>query len=718
MKQNSGSGGGVAERLLEDFPAPSLDQWQDEVVRLLKGASFEKRMLSTTIDGITLRPIYTRSDTADLDRLLTPPGTSPFLRGVEPPGRPAMRWEVAQELPYPDPRDFNRFLRHDLERGQTAVNLVLDNASSSGLDADEAGDGLVGRGGTSIGSLDDLLRALDGVDLEKTPLLVQTGPAAPAFAALLWALCGVRGIDPARLSGAVGFDPLAELAAKGRLPMSLERAWDGQALFSRWAERVAPNLKTVLVQGWTWHEAGAGAAEELAFSMGSAVQALREAEKRGLEIEQAARRFYFCFAVGTDFFAEIAKFRAARLLWSRIVGACGAGGSVAKLTFHARSSGWSTTLFDPHTNILRCTTQAFAAIAGGCGSLHLRPFDERYGLPGELSRRLARNTQLVLRDESHFDRVADPAGGSWYVETLTEELARKAWELFQEVESAGGMEQALRRGGPQAILFATAEKRRENLARGRDVLVGTNRYPDPGAAPLDHCFPDYQALEVRSRQRLRALRRGDDPARERALERLAASSPGGGVPDLELMAGTAAQGLTMGELSRWFASIGTAEQGVLPVRAGHGGDRFESLRSGVSRDTAGNGPPLVLLAAMGPPAGYMARLEFIRSFYQVGGFSVLGDLSFDTVEQAVAAAGEHRPAAVCIVSRDDRYAELVPTLAAGLLAAVPGLVIHMAGGPAAGEAACREAGIRQVITLRTDMPLVLSELAVQAGVMR
>ncbi len=716
MKQNGGSGEMIEERLLGDFPAPSLDQWQEEVVRLLKGASFEKAMFSTTIDGITQRPIYTRADTEKLDQRQTPPGTAPFLRGAEAPGCPAIRWDVAQELPFPDPGEFNRRLRHDLERGQTAVNLVLDDASASGLDADEAGDGLVGRGGTSVSTMDDLRRALDGLDLENTPLLIQTGPAAPSFAALLWALCGARGIDPARLSGAIGCDPLAELAAKGRLPMSLERAWDGQALLTRWAERVAPGLKTVLVQGCTWHEAGAGAAEELAFTMGSAVQALREAEKRGLEIEQAAGRFYFCFAVGTDFFTEIAKFRAARLLWSRIVGACGAGGSAAKLTFHARSSGWSSTLFDPHTNILRATTQAFAAIAGGCASLHLGPFDQRYGLPGELSRRLARNTQLILRHESHFDKVADPAGGSWYVETLTEQLAGKAWELFRELESAGGMAHALHLGRPQEIIAATAGKRRENLALRRDVLVGTNRYPDPGELPLDYCHPDYEALEAQSRQRFRALRRADDPARERALERLAAGAPEGGLPDLELMAGAAAEGVTLGELNRWFGSIGTAEQGVTPVSAGHGGDIFESLRSRVSRGTAGDGPPRVLLAAMGPPAGYMARLEFTRSFYQIGGFEVLGDFSFDTTAQVVAAAGEHRPAAVCIVSRDDRYGELVPALAAGLLSADPGLVLHMAGGPPAGEAAFREAGVRRVITLRADVLLVLSELAEQAGV--
>lgn len=712
MRQRNESGEGVGERLLEDFPAPGLDQWQEEVVRLLKGASFEKRMFTRTIDGIRLRPIYTSADTAGLEHCLVPPGTPPFLRGTEAPGEPAIRWEVAQELPFPEPTEFNRCLRHDLERGQTAVNLVLDDAARAGLDPDRAGEGRVGRGGTSIATLDDLDRALEDVDLERTPLFVRAGAAAPVFGALLAALCRKRGTDLTRVSGVIGLDPLAEMAVSGGLPLSLDRAWDGQALLTRWAEQSAPGLKTIAMEGFLWQEGGAGAVEELAFAMAAAVQALREAEKRGIETERAAARCAFSFSVGTDFFTEIAKFRAARLLWARIVEACGAGGPAAKLTFHARSSGWSSTLFDPHTNILRATTQAFAAIAGGCGSLHLTAFDERYGLPGELSRRLARNTQLILRDESHFDRVADPAGGSWYVETLTDQLARKAWDLFQELEADGGMEQALRSGRPQALAGATAGKRKESLALRREVLVGTTRYPDPGESPLDFRLPDVEALVARRLAQLDAFRRDASIQREKALARLDSGVPTGGEEDLELMADAAQDGVTLGELSRWYGGSTSPESGVEPLSAQRGGEPFETLRTRVS----GGEAPRVLLAAVGSPAGYMARLEFVRSFYQVGGFEVLGDLSFDTVDDVLAAFHKHRPAAVCIVSRDDRYPGLVPQLAAGLLAADPGLVLHIAGGPPASAGAFREAGVRRVIRLRSDVYAVLSELAEQTGV--
>jgi methylmalonyl-CoA mutase len=618
MRQSGGSGEDVGGRLLEDFPVLGLDQWQEEVVRLLKGASFEKRMFTRTIEGLTLKPIYTGADTA----------------GLEPPDRPAIRWEVAQELPVADPGEFNRLLRHDLERGQTAVNLVLET--------------------TTVQSPGDLELALEGVDLERTPLYLQTGVAATAVLEYLQALCTGRGVDVSRLTGALGFDPLTRLARDGGLPVSLERAWDSQALNTRWAGSSAPGLRTSVIQGSAWHDAGAGAAEELAFSMASAVQALRELEKRRIDVDSAAGSFWFCFSVGTDFFTEIAKFRAARLLWARIVEAC--GGGPAELVFHARSSEWSSTLFDPHTNILRSTTQAFAAIAGGCSSLHLAPFDQRSGPPGELSRRLARNTQLILRHESHFDRVADPAGGSWYVESLTHQLARRAWELFREIEAGGGMEQALRDGRPQQMAAATAAQRRERLSVRKDVLVGTNRYPLPGEEPPD------------------------------------ARCPVGRVGDTDG--------------SSW------PESGVAPLSALHGGSPFEEVRTRV----ASHGPPTVLLAAMGPPASYMARLEFTRSFYQVGGFEVQGERHFDTVDDAVAAVAGSRPAAVCIVSGDDRYDDLVPELAPRLLDAAPDLVLHLAGGSADAFPRYRSAGVTQRISLRSDILEVLAELAAQTGV--
>jgi len=602
MNQENGIGETREDRLLGDFPAPGKDQWRQEVDRLLKGASFEKRLITTTVDGLTIRPFYTRSD----------------AEGLEPALRPECRWEVAQELPVGDPGEFNRLLRCDLERGQTAVNLDLEK--------------------TPINSLEDLTRALAGVDLERIPLFLRTAPGTPDLSGLLRDLCRERGTGTGALAGSLGFDPLAPPNGLGEGPDGHHRAREDQARVVRWSAESAPGMRGVVIDGAAWHDAGAGATQELAFAMASAIAALRALEALGVDTERAAGNCWFRFAVGTDFFGEVAKFRAARRLWARIVEACGGGSEAAKLVFHARSSGWSSTLFDPQTNILRSTTEAFAAIAGGCASLHLAPFDERTGSSGELARRLARNTQLILRDEARFDQVADPAGGSWYVESLTEQLARRAWELLQEIESSGGMARAVQNGYPQQLAATTAAKRRKRLASRKDVLVGTNRYP------------------------------------------LAGETPSSSVADSSTVL--------------------------------RGGSPFEALRTRVVKA----GPPKVLPAAMGPPGGYMARLEFIRSFYQVGGFEVPECGGFDSAAEVLEAVAEHRPAAVCIVSRDERYAGLVPGLAAELRAAHADLVLHLAGGGTEALEQFGGAGVTRQVTLHTDILELLSELADQAGV--
>jgi len=621
------------ERLLEDFAALDLKAWRQEVERLLKGASFEKRMFTETLDGLTVKPIYTAADTAGPGGHPPDPGVFPFIRGSEAPGAPARTWEVAQELPITDPAEFNRAVCDDLEHGQTAVNLVLDQSACAG------------NGGTEVTGPADLARALAGVDLAAVPLYIDTGPAVATVGEWLDSHCRQAGFDSAELRGALAFDPLAELARRGRVPGGLERAWPGLARLTRLAgEWGATGLRTVAVRGDVWHEAGASAAEELALALASGVEALRCLEVEGLDPKTVAARSWFVFSTGTDFFTEIAKFRAARRLWARVLESCGVASPEAGLVLHARSSGWSQSALDPHTNILRATTQAFAAIAGGCGSLHLDPFDRCTGQRGELARRLARNTQLVLRDEANFHRVADPAGGSWYVESLTRELADRAWGLFQELEREGGMARALRAGSPQRMAAATMVKRRERLAHRRDVLVGTNRYPLAEEAP---------------------------PA------------PWEGT------------------------SVFTTGGEVEPIPALRGAEPFEALRSRVTAD----GPPRVLLAAMGRPAGYMARLEFTRSFYQVGGFRVDGERHFESTDEVVAALAGDPPAAVCIVSRDDAHAGLVPGLATGLLAAVPDLVIHLAGGNDGEWPGYRDTGVGERITLRSNVLDVLSRLA-------
>jgi methylmalonyl-CoA mutase len=479
-------------RLLADFEAPSLEQWRAEVERLLKGAPFAKKMFTRTLEGIQVGSMATAADLPDTGWADTLPGQIPWLRGIDGDNR----WLVAQEIPAKTPADFNTALQHDLDRGQTAVNLVLSGA---------------GPRGTRIAHVADLGAALDGVDLQTTPLFIQSGADHLRVAEDLWALCRDLGVDVASLRGRLGCDPVAGRATTGDLPVPASELYDQLADLTRRTTDQAPGLRSLPVFEDPYHDGGADGALGLAMTVAAAVHALREMESRGLTLEEAAAQVHFNLCVGSDFFMEISRLRALRVLWSRFLEACQIDPAAAPPAVHARTSRRTATVLDPHVNMLRATTQAMSAVLGGVESLHVAPFDEATGSADAFSRRIARNAQLVLLHECHLDHVADPAGGSWYVEKLTAEVAARAWERFQEIEAAGGIMVALDDGLAQAWVAAAADERASRMATRREVQVGTNQYPDPnplktfiaptevlpGAIPLRRDAEPFEALRAR-----------------------------------------------------------------------------------------------------------------------------------------------------------------------------------------------------------------------------
>lgn len=704
------------QRLLDEFEPPSLEAWHQEVVRLLKGAPFEKRMHFETYEGISVRALYTRGDTEDLEHLASLPGDAPFPRATSVLGYRREPWWVAQELPYPDYQEFHAALKEALERGQTAVNLLLDLASQAGRDPDQSPVGAVGFGGTSISSILGLSQALAGVDLEHTPILVQPGSAALPFAAMLVAHLRRERRQVSRLRGSLGLDPLAGLVTHGALPLTLDRAYDELAALTRWAAAQAPHLRTVSAYGFPYHEAGGNAVQELAFTLAAAVHALRELEGRGVDTAVVIPRLQFGFSVGAHFFMEIAKLRAARMLWARIAETSG-GGDSGRMAIHARTAAWGTTAVDPYVNILRGTTAAFAAVMGGCDSLHVEPFDGPLGLPTELARRLARNTQLILRDECHLDAVIDPAGGSWLVESLTAELARKAWELFQRVEAGGGLLAALREGWPQGEVAAVAEQRRRNVAVRKDVLVGTTMYPNASEELPSPRQADPAAFHAVRSRALEALRTSPEhAAAPEALTRLQEIL--GSAPEelFESLVAAAAVGATIGEMTKALGHGDSAGIRVTPLQVHRGAEAFETLRRRVESWRRKHPGVQVFMANVGPVAGYMPRLDFTKAFFQVGGFSVDGDRSFSGAQEAVAAAVASIAPVVVIVSTDDRYPEVVPAIVTGVKAARPEALVVLAGLPKDHVESFRQAGIDEFIHVRADVPALLGGLADRMGV--
>ncbi len=610
-------------RLLGEFPVPDLAQWRAEVERLLKGVPFATAMLTRTLEGLTLDPMPTAADTADLPWLGSLPGQAPFIRGAHPQGYHDAAWWVAQEIPLIDVHAFNAALRSDLARGQTAVNLVLDDAAPQ-----------------------DLQAALEGVDLASTPVMIEAGASALPAASMLEALWDQTGIASQQRSSCLGCDPVFGLARHGRLAQPMADLYDQLAEVTRRFE-AAPGVRTLPVHETPWHEGGADHALSLGLTLAGAIHVLREMEQRGIAPHEAARRIHFHAAVDTDFFMSLAKLRALRLLWSRIQQAAGLDPVPAFI--HARTSRRMMAALEPYANMLRTTTAAMAAVLGGTDSLHTACFDEAVSLPDEFSRRLARNVQLILRHEVHLDHVADPAGGAWYPEKLTADLAAAAWAHVRSIEQSGGIGAALLSGQVQTMIAVPAAERRLRLATGRDVMVGVNRFVDVSVGPAEAGRVDRDAP------------RPDHPE-------------------------------------------------VEPIVLRRDAEPFETIRRHVLTRVEGRNSR-VFCACLGDGAGYLPRLDFVRGFFQCGGFTVISGGFSNTPGEAAEAAVKADAATVVLVGRDETYAaHAVET--ARLLAGLdsPPRVI-LAGKPGPLEADLREAKVAEFLQARSDMLEVLGRLA-------
>ncbi len=704
--------------LLDEFRRPTYPEWRAEAERMLAGTAFEKRLFTPTVEGITLRPLYTAADDAKLPHLGGQPGIRPFVRGAWPLGHRQAEWLVAQELPFPTYEQFDAALRHDQSCGQTAVNLILDRAGQAGLDPDQAAPGEVGVGGTSIASVTELGSALASVDLQQTPLLIQAGSAGLPLAAMLVALVRQRQGDPAQLRGSVGMDPLCGLVELGGLPVSLPSAYDELAAVVGWAADHAPQLRTVAAYGLPYHEAGGSGVQELAFTLAVALHHLRALQERGLDVEVVAPRIQFGFAVGSHFFMEIAKLRAARLVWSEIVAACGASEAAQRMNIHARTSRFNKTRYDRHVNILRGTTEAMAAVFGGADSLHVAPFDEPLGLPGERSRRLARNTQLILREESHFDAVVDPAGGSWYIESLTAEMAEKAWALLQEIETAGGMLSALQDGLPQRMVAATAAVRATAVATRREIFVGVNMYPDHGEAVPVPNLPDYAAIGEQRAAQSRDLRTGETQAHNVAvLQQLGEVVDSQAEELFEKVVTAAGAGASIGELTKLLRHRADPDLRVEPIEPWRAAEAFEALRTAVAQHRARQSDACAVYCAnLGDVARYMPRLDFARAFFEVGGFAVQVAGCHAAADAAAVAALDSGAQIVVIVGRDETYATQAAETARRLKAIADPPTVILAGQPPDQIDALQTAGVDRLIHVGSDALLILRELAVTCGV--
>jgi methylmalonyl-CoA mutase len=705
-------------KLLEEFSPVGYEDWKKLVESELKGAPFDKKMFTATYEGIKLHPIYRREDIANLPHVNSFPGFAPFVRGARASGYIREPWKVSQELAFSSPSEFNNAARNSISRGLNALNMVLDRATRNGHDPDWAAPEQVGFGGLSIATLDDLGRALDGIDLDKTFLLVRSGASAMPFAALLVALARKRKKASAGLRGVVEMDPLSVLAHEGKLPQSMGGAYREMASLTRWAADCAPHLQTICVHSRSWHEAGANAVQELAFTLATAVEYLRAMNERDLEVDVVAQRTRFAITVGVHFFMEIAKLRALRVLWSRVIATLGGNEQSQRLTLHVRTSQWNKTAYDPYNNLLRTTVEAFAGALGSCDSLQVGAFDEVIRRPDDFSQRIARNTQLVLQTECHLDHVIDPVGGSWFVENLTAELATRAWDLFQQVEKLGGMEAALRAGFPQQTVASTASEKFKAVARRRDSIVGVNQYANPKEKALERPVLDAKAFHKHRVQQVASYRTSlEEEEGEVVLQKLGEVVNSKGVDLFEASVEAVLAGATLGEITRAVRINDSPSAPVTPVRITRASAAIEDLRAAMDAHAARTGQtPQVFLCNMGPLKEHKARADFSRGFLAVGGYDVVSPEGFKTPADAVEAFAKSNARIAVICSTDDNYPTLVPPLAQGIRAKRPDSIIVLAGYPEAQIEALKKAGVDEFIHIRADAFETLKKFHSKLGI--
>ncbi len=466
-------------------------------------------------------------------------------------------------------------------------------------------------------------------------------------------------------------------------------------------------MQTICVQGNLYHNSGASATQELACIISTAVCYIEQMKERGISPGEVLPHMRVSLSVGSDYFMEIAKIRAARLLWSKMAGAYGV--EDATVFIHARTSLWNKTSYDAHSNMLRVTSEAFAAVVAGVDGMHIGPFDEVAGATDEFSRRVARNVHIILREECGLDQVIDPAGGSNYIEWLTDQIAGKAWGLFQQVETDGGMLVALENGSIQKEIDATYQQKRQSIRRRKDRIVGANMYPDLKAGRLN--------ADSKSTCGGSADVAGKSAAKRKEVPALAAIAPSCEADMIEQAIAAAEQGATVGQLGEATGIHEGPTREFAPIPQRRAAEEYEALRdaSAAFEEKTGS-PPVILQLNMGPSRRYRLRADWTASFFEAGGFKIDGATDFEGTEDAVAALTAS-PAGIAVITSDDAtYGECVESLAKAIKAAQPGITLLLAGAPGDQEKAWREAGVDDFVNVRVNNYEMNQQLLKGAGV--
>ncbi|MCX8508034.1 MAG: methylmalonyl-CoA mutase, partial [Rhodobacteraceae bacterium] len=488
-----------------------MDQWRALVGRELKGKTPEE-LTWNTLEGIKVKPLYTGEDTATLPQMGEVPGVAPFTRGVRASMYAGRPWTIRQYAGFSTAEESNAFYRKNLAAGQQGVSVAFDLATHRGYDSDHprvVGD--VGKAGVAIDSVEDMKILFDNIPLDQVSVsMTMNGAVIPVLASFIVA-GEEQGVPRAALSGTIQNDILKEFMVRNTYVYPPEPSMRIVADIIEYTAKEMPKFNSISISGYHMQEAGANLVQELGYTLADGREYVKTAIARGMDVDDFAGRLSFFFAIGMNFFMEAAKLRAARMLWHRIMTEFGAKKtSSLMLRTHCQTSGVSLQEKDPYNNVIRTAYEAMSAVLGGTQSLHTNALDEAMALPTEFSARIARNTQLILQEETGVTRVVDPLAGSYYVEALTAELAEEAWKLIEEVEAMGGMTKAVASGLPKMRIEESAARRQAMIDRGEEVVVGVNKYKPTREDAVEILDVDNMAVRDNQIARLNHIRASRD----------------------------------------------------------------------------------------------------------------------------------------------------------------------------------------------------------------
>jgi methylmalonyl-CoA mutase len=624
-------------KLFSEFPPVSTAEWEAKILEDLKGADYQKKLIWKTPEGIDVKPYYRSEDLIGIKDASSYLGVAPFLRGNTTDGN---NWEIRQEIPLSDPIEANRIARDAFAKG--AVSLGFDMSG--------------------ILSINDLEILFKNIPFPEASLYLGAASSYPVLLKLISGYASKRKLSPSYIRGAVDFDPISYILLSGNFWKSQEEDMAEVIEIVKLGKELLPNLKVINVNGQYFHNAGATLVQELAFSLASANEYLAYCNDHGVTVDDVSQRLGFAFGIGSNYFMEIAKLRAARLLWSRIALQYKPDDANSLKTYiHSTTSHWNKTVYDPYVNILRTTTEAMSAILGGANSILITPFDTFYKDPDDFSERIARNQQTILREEAYLDKVVDAGAGSYYIESLTNSIAEAAWKLFMELEEMGGMIEAIKKNFVQDSIAKVASQRVSDIANRKTVVLGTNQYPNNNEKMLD---------------KIQVIDETDESE-------------------------------TVNEKPAIFKKL----------EIGRGAESFDELRLNTeSFVNEGGKRPAVFLLSMGNLAMRKARAMFSTNFFGCAGFEIIDNIGFKTIEEGVKATIVSKAEVVVVCSSDEEYAEIASPLVKAIKAQNDKVLVVLAGFPKELVESLKADGYDEFIHVRSNLLETLRNIQNKLGI--